>query len=330
MPRLNLKNNSRTTLSAGINEIVTSFSVANGLLLPDAPFRITVDNEIMEVGTKSGNTLSNVIRGLEGTTAVPHNSGAYVEVRFTTGVYDELETQVGAQEKANNAENNAGTYADGLIGSLASLLTSVKANIVAAINEVVNSITSLAGAGRTTETVKGNADMIDAVDADLTILEQAHTTHLLDFESHKADDVTIGDNPHGIIYEEGTFTPVIQGLTTAGSHTYNLQKGFYLRSGNKVFINLIIRMSTKDVAMDGVVSVGGLPFTPKTGEGALVVGRTHYITDVTSGKNTLAYFNAALPRIILAQHRSGNTSLDLPSTSVANNTLFEISGTYLI
>lgn len=102
MPRLNLKNNSRTTLSAGITSTVTSFDVANGGLLPDAPFRVTVDNEIMEIGTKSGNTLSDIIRGMEGTTAVSHNAGAYIEVRFTAGVYEELETAEGAQEKVDN------------------------------------------------------------------------------------------------------------------------------------------------------------------------------------------------------------------------------------
>ncbi|NLX80043.1 MAG: hypothetical protein GXZ03_00535, partial [Proteiniphilum sp.] len=47
-------------------------------------------DEIMEVGTVSGNTFSNVTRGLEGTIAVAHEQGAPVENRFTAGTYNRI------------------------------------------------------------------------------------------------------------------------------------------------------------------------------------------------------------------------------------------------
>ena len=63
------------------------------------------------------------------------------------------ETTAGAQAKADTAENNAKSYAD-------------------------NKVNSLAGAGRTTETVKGNADklallerQIDELRAEITALK---------------------------------------------------------------------------------------------------------------------------------------------------------------
>ncbi len=98
MPRLQLANNAKSTLPAGINSSVTSFTVVDASTFPDAgPFRITIDDEIMEVGTitKGTNTFSGVLRGQEGTTAAAHNSGVNVEVRFTAGVYDELDEDKG-------------------------------------------------------------------------------------------------------------------------------------------------------------------------------------------------------------------------------------------
>lgn len=85
MPRLKLKNNSQTTLTANMTAGATTASVANAAALPDVPFRCSIDDEIIEVGAKntSNNTLSNILRGQEGTTAAAHQSGAAVEVRLT-------------------------------------------------------------------------------------------------------------------------------------------------------------------------------------------------------------------------------------------------------
>ncbi len=92
MPRLKAANNAITTLVSGIDAVVTSFTVTDASKFPEAPFRITIDAEIMEVGAidKGNNIFSNVQRGLEGTTAASHNAGATIENRWTAGTYDEL------------------------------------------------------------------------------------------------------------------------------------------------------------------------------------------------------------------------------------------------
>ncbi len=99
MPRLNYRNNSFTTLAESITNTATSFTVADGSALPEAPFRATLLSglnpvEIIEVGSKSGNTLSGVIRGLEGTAAVSHAGGERVENRFTAQGLQELSIEV--------------------------------------------------------------------------------------------------------------------------------------------------------------------------------------------------------------------------------------------
>ena len=64
---LNIKNNSKTTLSSEITSDATEMTVANASLLPDVPCRVTIDNEILEITAKNGNICS-ISRGKEGTT----------------------------------------------------------------------------------------------------------------------------------------------------------------------------------------------------------------------------------------------------------------------
>jgi hypothetical protein len=103
MSRLKAANNARTILTQAIDATTTSFTVASASIFPDPPFRITIDDEIMEVGAKDNatNTFSSVIRGIENTVATSHNSGAYVENRFTAGTLAELIDANEAQAKVD-------------------------------------------------------------------------------------------------------------------------------------------------------------------------------------------------------------------------------------
>lgn len=59
-------------------------------------------------------------------------------------------------------------------------------------------------------------------------------------------------------YDEGTFTPVVQGSGVAGTATYSAQVGRYTRIGNRVFFNLTVVYSGHTGT--GVIYVTGLPF----------------------------------------------------------------------
>jgi len=61
-------------------------------------------------------------------------------------------------------------------------------------------------------------------------------------------------------YEEGTFTPVVQGFTTAGTGTYTNQIGRFTRIGNRVFVNIDVRWTAHTGTGEPVVT--GLPYTP--------------------------------------------------------------------
>jgi hypothetical protein len=61
-------------------------------------------------------------------------------------------------------------------------------------------------------------------------------------------------------YEEGTFTPIIGGATTAGAGTYSTQVGRYTRIGNRVFITGTLAWSAHSGT--GNMYIGGMPYVP--------------------------------------------------------------------
>lgn len=125
---LNPKNNARSRLAASIGAADTTLTVStgDGAKFPNAPFVITVDNEIMRVTSKTGDTFT-VTRAVEGTTAASHSSGALVELRVTAGAITEIQTAVNNLESAGQlagvwrfatpAANTAATNADLLGGA---------------------------------------------------------------------------------------------------------------------------------------------------------------------------------------------------------------------
>lgn len=60
-------------------------------------------------------------------------------------------------------------------------------------------------------------------------------------------------------YEEGTWTPVAVGTSTAGTGTYQIQVGTYTKIGRVVYVQMQLRWSAHTGTGD--MNVSGLPFT---------------------------------------------------------------------
>lgn len=91
--RERINNQGITTLSAGIDNVVTSFSVADGSFLSaNGQYRIVINNEIMLVTARSGNSLT-VVRGQEGTSATSHSASDVVAQIHTVGGLQEYQRQ---------------------------------------------------------------------------------------------------------------------------------------------------------------------------------------------------------------------------------------------
>ena len=60
-------------------------------------------------------------------------------------------------------------------------------------------------------------------------------------------------------YEEGTFTPTIIGVTSAGTGTYSTQTGTYTKVGRLVSVQIVLTWTAHTGT--GTMKVAGLPFT---------------------------------------------------------------------
>jgi hypothetical protein len=93
-------------------------------------------------------------------------------------------------------------------------------------------------------------------------------------------------------YEEGTFTPTINGSTTPGTTTYVSQVGNYTKVGRLVSINIYLEYTA--LTGTGKVSIGGLPFnTTAEAIGTVMTNNLNW----TGGTMLTAYFNSSSGRI---------------------------------
>lgn len=134
-------------------------------------------------------------------------------------------------------------------------------------------------------------------------------------------------------YEEGTFTPTIAGATVAGVQTYNVQVGFYTRIGNRVYFNLRIVLTAKDVTTSGLLTIAGLPFTSNNTVSnfhALAVGNAGFFTLTALYTQLEAHMERGESIFYLGQIGSGLGYSYLQSTAFADNSRINISGHYVV
>jgi hypothetical protein len=135
-------------------------------------------------------------------------------------------------------------------------------------------------------------------------------------------------------YETGTFTPVLQGSTTAGVNTYSVQQGQYVKVGRLVTCMMRLQLSavgTAGNAMAGDAQISGLPFAiSQTPISAVAVNSALNVTGVL-GDNY--YFQIATGTVIPFNRNSVvatlTTASGVPVTDITNTTQFRINFSYL-
>lgn len=97
------------------------------------------------------------------------------------------------------------------------------------------------------------------------------TGNLVIGTSGKGIDFSITPQPAGMTselfsdYEEGTWTPSIEGSTTPGTTTYVIQRGSYTKAGRMITCSFTVQWSATTAA--GNLKIFGLPFTNTTPNG---------------------------------------------------------------
>lgn len=123
-------------------------------------------------------------------------------------------------------------------------------------------------------------------------------------------------------YEEGTFTPVVEGTGLVGSCTYTSQFGRYTRIGNVVHISIVLGWSGHTGTAD--MKITGLPFVA-----ARSAPLSFRSTNLTIGAGKLVSFPVSVasstinPRLI-DQASGGDSGLPIDSSV----TLLNLSGFY--
>lgn len=115
-------------------------------------------------------------------------------------------------------------------------------------------------------------------------------------------------------YEEGTFTPRIDGTTAAGAGTYSTQLGTYTKVGRTVHATGWLVWSAHTGT--GNMVVDGLPFT--AGAGGFIFPATFYISGLTFAATYLVGFlGAANTKITLRTVATGGAAADLAMDTAA-------------
>jgi len=93
-------------------------------------------------------------------------------------------------------------------------------------------------------------------------------------------------------YEEGEWTPVLVGSSTAGNHTYSTQKGYYEKIGRLVIARGQVVLNQKNT-IAGNVTMSGLPFTQSNEAGSYSAVYAGYggLMALTAGTSFAGYTN---------------------------------------
>lgn len=119
---------------------------------------------------------------------------------------------------------------------------------------------------------------------------------------------------------EGTWTPVFEGATTAGTYTYGTQLGTYIQIGNMITATCnLINISTSS-AGSGTIQITGLPSASSASKGIHVGSCTVTRFNTTAGVvNLTAEIAAGTSVIVIKQCVDGGSSGDLEVTDKVDN-----------
>ena len=132
-------------------------------------------------------------------------------------------------------------------------------------------------------------------------------------------------------YEEGTWTPTLQGGTTAGSYTLNSVNAYYTRVGRQVIINARFDVTVNSAGTGGA-KFGGLPFTKSASQfmtGSVVTSSVTYAANIIS-LSVQAWTSGASTDFSIAGVRSGTTPSDLDVTGIVTGSIFYMTFTYFV
>ena len=129
-------------------------------------------------------------------------------------------------------------------------------------------------------------------------------------------------------YEEGDWTPRIDGNTTAGTGTYTNQKGTYVKIGSLVMAKGYVTWSAHTGT--GFMRVAGLPFSSSSTTNTYSSGTIYMdaATTITAGAVLQIYLGTSSASAITAFYTSGGASVT--TTTMSNSGGFMVNIVYTV
>jgi hypothetical protein len=121
-------------------------------------------------------------------------------------------------------------------------------------------------------------------------------------------------------YEEGTWTPVWTGGSTAGTYTYAIQQGRYTKIGNQVTVWFALWDITASVAGTGDGTITGLPFTCANVSGIRATFAPNLKQGATTRSNLIGFVPANTAVIyFVADNNVSSSGTAIPVTDANGN-----------
>jgi len=124
-------------------------------------------------------------------------------------------------------------------------------------------------------------------------------------------------------YEEGTFTPTVEGAVAAGSGTYSVQQGKYTKIGDTVHFQIYLTWSAHTGS--GAMQIHGLPFT--TAGSNTRVPFVFHAEKLNTGSSFVSALSAPSDTFIIIQQYNSDAATSNVNIDTDVGPMF-ISGTY--
>jgi hypothetical protein len=112
-------------------------------------------------------------------------------------------------------------------------------------------------------------------------------------------------------YEEGTFTPVIEGTTSGSIASFNTQQASYVKVGDLVQIGLYLNaIDVSTSTISGNILIGGLPFSGDSFSGVANITYCDLFNFVESDVSITGYFTGTSIRLIKGSSTTSITDSD--------------------
>lgn len=129
----------------------------------------------------------------------------------------------------------------------------------------------------------------------------------------------------------GSWTPVIAGSTTAGSHTYGTQTGTWVKHGNLVFVAGDVQITTYDGTMAGDLRITGLPETAEPDTSGVSFGLVSFGGSASPPADFLQLFGNVVNNVLILRYtKSGGGEGAYPVANTANFMRLRFSATYQV